>query len=386
MISTENNTIKNILASNGLDGDIGLWQRRLDQITKADVKRALDSVPGTYNINKLLALISPAAESYLEQMAQMSQSLTIQRFGRTMKLYAPLYLSSYCSNSCLYCGFNTQNKTERKRLTISQAIEEAKLLAEYGFSDVLLVSSEDKNFITVDYLTELAKKLKPMFSSISVEIYQMTEDEYKKLFCAGIEGVTLYQETYNRDAYRLYHRSGSKADFDNRLQSPDNFAAAGMREIGIGVLLGLADWRLETLALARHGHYLMKKYWKSRISFSFPRLRPASQVESSNFEHLIDTKSLTQMIIALRLCFADASLVLSTREPADIRNNLIKLGITKISAGSKTNPGGYADDKISIKQFQVNDNRSPAQIAQMIRTKGMEPVFKDWDKAFTKTD
>ena len=386
MISTEKNAIKNILADKGLDGDIAFWQRRLDQVTKADVERALDSKPGTYNINKLLALISPIAETYLEQMAQLAQSLTIQRFGRTIKLYAPLYLSNYCSNSCLYCGFNAQNKTDRKRLTIDQAIEEAKLLAEYGFSDILLVSSEDKNFITVGYLTELAKKLRPMFSSVSVEIYQMTAEEYKKLFDAGIEGVTLYQETYNRDAYQYYHPAGTKADFDNRLQASDNFAAAGMREIGIGALLGLADWRFETLALAQHGHYLMKKYWKSHISFSFPRLRPASRVESANFGHLIDTKNLTQMIIALRLCFADASLVLSTREPADIRNNLIKLGITKISAGSKTNPGGYLGDKVSIKQFEVDDSRTLAQIAQMIRTKGMEPVFKDWDKAFTKTD
>ena len=389
MISTQKNSfpdIKTILAEKALDSDTDLWKTRLRQITKADVEHALSLKPGTYNINKLLALISPAAQPYLEQMAQMASNLTIQRFGKTIKLYAPLYLSSYCTNSCLYCGFNRQNKTERKRLTIEQAIEEAKLLANHGFSDILLVSSEDKNFITVDYLAELAKKLKPMFSSVSIEVYQMTADEYCRLFNAGIEGVTLYQETYNRQTYQYYHPAGTKADFDNRLRTPDHFASAGMREIGIGALLGLSDWRIETIALAEHGQYLMKKYWQSHISFSFPRLRPASHVECSQFKHLVEPKNLAQMIMALRLCFADATLVLSTREPAELRDNFIKLGITKISAGSKTNPGGYCGDQISIKQFEVDDDRTASEIAEMIKQKGFDAVWKDWDKTFTVTN
>ncbi len=386
MIKSRNNSFENILTEKGLDSDTKFWRQRLEQITAAEVQQALSSKPGTYHLNKLLALVSPAAQPYLEQMAQMASKLTVQRFGRTMKLYAPLYLSNYCSNSCLYCGFHIQNKMVRNRLTIEQAINEAKVIANAGFSDLLLVSSEDREFITIDYLTELAKKLKPMFSFISIEIHQLTTNEYRRLFEAGIEGVTLYQETYNRHLYNYYHPAGAKADFERRLRGPDDFASAGMREIGIGALLGLNDWRLEALALAEHGHYLMKKYWQSHISFSFPRLRPASNVERSHFKHLLDAKDLTQMITALRLCFADAALVLSTREPAELRDNFIKLGITRISAGSKTNPGGYSGDDISIKQFQVSDNRTPVKIAEVIKQNGFDAVWKDWDKAFIATD
>ena len=211
----------------------------------------------------------------------------------------------------------------------------------------------------------------------------MTAEEYRRLFEAGIEGVTLYQETYNRRAYRYYHPTGPKADYDNRLTAPDRMAAAGMREIGLGALLGLTDWRTETLALAEHAHYLMKHYWQSHVSFSFPRLRPAFDVDRSQFEHLLTDKDLTQMITALRLCFADAGLVLSTRERAALRDNLINLGITKMSAGSKTNPGGYSGCSDSIGQFEVDDTRTPAQVAAMIKQQGLEPVWKDWDTVFT---
>ncbi len=212
-------------------------------------------------------------------MAQIAHQLTLQRFGRTVRLYAPLYVSNFCVNGCLYCGFSTNHQFPRIRLTIEQALAEAEIIAKEGFKDLLLVSSEDKKFITVDYLTELASKLRPKFSSLSVEIYQMSADEYAKLFAAGIEGVTLYQETYDRETYRKYHPAGPKADYDYRLSAADSLGQAGMREIGIGALLGLDDWRLETLALAEHAHYLMKRYWKSRVSFSFPRLRPAKDVD-----------------------------------------------------------------------------------------------------------
>jgi 2-iminoacetate synthase len=201
------------------------------------------------------------------------------------------------------------------------------------------------------------------------------------LFAAGIEGVTLYQETYDRETYRKYHPAGPKADYDNRLSAPDNMAKAGMREIGIGALLGLADWRLETLALAEHAHYLMKRYWKSRVSFSFPRLRPAKDVDRTQFNLLTD-KNLVQMILALRLCFADAGLTISTREPAYLRDHLVTLGITRMSAGSKTNPGGYSQTTGSVEQFEIDDNRTPTQIASTLKSQGLEPVWKDWDTGF----
>ncbi len=387
MLSTEKYTgrdIKTILAERGLDGDGELWQKRLEKISTGDVEKALSEPAGTYGVEKLLALVSPAAENYLEEMAQLSHQLTIQRFGRTIRLYAPLYLSNYCTNSCRYCGFNRENKFERTRLTIQQAVREGDIIAFEGFRDILLVSSEDKKFVTIDYLAELARNLRDKFSFISIEVYPIRSAEYAKLFEAGIEGVTLYQETYNRQAYAYYHPSGPKSSYENRLDAPDRIAAAGMREIGLGVLLGLTDWRVETLALAEHAHYLIKRYWQSHVSFSFPRLRPAYEVAGSQFEHLLSDKNLVQMITALRLCFADAGLVLSTRERAQLRDHLVNLGITKLSAGSKTNPGGYSGHSGAIEQFEVDDNRSPAQVATMIKEAGLEPVWKDWDITFVK--
>ncbi len=387
MLSTGKYTsadIRTILAEKGLDGDGRRWHQRLENIHPDDVEMALSEPAGSYNFEKLLTLISPAAENYLEEMAQLAHQLTVQRFGRTIRLYAPLYLSNDCTNSCRYCGFNKENKFERTRLTIDQAVEEANIIASEGFRDILLVSSEDRQFVSVDYLAELARKLRDKFASISIEVYQMSSAEYAKLFEAGIEGVTLYQETYNREAYTYYHPSGPKSDFDNRLDTPDHISAAGMREVGLGVLLGLTDWRIETLALAEHAHYLIKRYWQSHVSFSFPRLRPAYEIEGSQFRHLLSDKNLVQMITALRLCFADAGLVLSTRERAELRDHLVKLGITKLSAGSKTNPGGYSGHSGAIEQFEIDDIRSPAHVAAMIKQQGFEPVWKDWDIAFIR--
>ena len=373
--------IKTILAKKGLDGG-DFWQGRLAEVSRGDVEKVLVGVAGSYSLERLAVLISPAAEDYLEEMARQAQRLTVQRFGRTIRLYAPLYVSNYCSNSCLYCGFNRQSEFERTRLTIDEAVVEAELIAAEGFRDILLVSSEDRKFINVDYLSELARRLRGKFSSISVEIYQMNEEEYRKLFEAGIDGVTLYQETYERGEYCRYHPAGAKSDYDNRLESLGRAASAGMREIGFGVLLGLSDWRVEALAMAEHAHYLIKHYWKSHVSFSFPRLRPAHEVEGSQFAHLLERKSLAQMMMALRLCFADAGLVLSTREGAELRDDLIKLGVTRLSAGSKTNPGGYSSSCDSVKQFEVDDNRSAGQVAEMLKGQGFEAVWKDWDEGF----
>ena len=368
-----------------LDNDTERWQEKLSGITGRDVEKALAETAGVYSQNRLIALIAPAAENYLEQMAQLAHKLTVRRFGRTIKLYAPLYLSNYCVNGCRYCGFNKDNKFHRTRLSIAQALEDAEVIASEGFTDILLVSSEDRKFISVEYLCNLAAKLRNKFSSISVEIYQMDTAGYAQLFKAGIEGVTLYQETYDRPAYSYYHQSGSKADYDDRLKTPDRIASARMRRIGLGVLLGLTDWRLETLALAGHANYLIKKYWQSQISFSFPRLRPALKVADEQFRHLLSDKNLVQMITALRLCFSDAGLILSTRESARLRNHLIRLGITKMSAGSKTNPGGYCNSNRAVEQFEVNDSRTVAEVADMIKNAGFDPVWKDWDRAFAAT-
>jgi 2-iminoacetate synthase len=210
----------------------------------------------------------------------------------------------------------------------------------------------------------------------------MTQEQYAELFSAGIEGVTVYQETYNRRLYDYYHRGGAKADYDYRLKVTDDIARAKMREIGLGALLGLTDFRSETLALAEHVNYLMKHYWQCHVSVSFPRLRPAESVNSQQFTHLLSDKNIVQMLLALRLCFADVGLVLSTREPGWLRDHLVQMGITKMSAGSKTSPGGYSCGDRGLEQFEVNDNRTPGEITQMLRQHGLEPVWKDWDAAF----
>jgi len=374
--------IKTILASKGLDRNLEHWRDSIEAVTAAEVETALGQCPGLYNLDKLVALVSPVAEDYLEEMAQMASKLKIQRFGKTIQLYAPLYLSNFCTSSCLYCAFNVMSRVPRNRLTIPQALAEADVLAAEGFRHILLVSGEDRKFITTEYLCELAEKLRTRFSSISMEIYQMSRDEYTSVFAAGIDGVTLYQETYDRNAYAYYHPAGTKADYDYRLSSHDRAASAGMRRLGLGVLLGLTDFRTETLALAEHARYLMKRYWRARVSFSFARIRPAHGV-GERFEHLLSDKNLVQMILALRLCFADAELVLSTRERAELRDRLVNLGITRMSAGSKTNPGGYSGKTDAVEQFRIDDTRTPAEIAEMLKSKGLEPVWKDWDATFT---
>lgn len=376
-----NADIRTILAEKGLDAHSAHWRQSLEAVAADDVERALSEPAGSYNLQRLATLISPAAEKYLEEMARLAHALTVQRFGRTIRLYAPLYVSNYCTNRCLYCGFNRTNEFERTRLSIEQAVEEADIIASEGFREILLVSGEDRQFISIDYLAELAGRLRDKFSSIAMEVYQMSRDEYARLFEAGIEGVTLYQETYDRRAYNYYHADGPKADYDFRLSAPESIGSAGMREIGLGVLLGLTDWRLETLALAEHAHYIIKRFWQSHVSFSFPRLRPAFGVRDSQF-HSFSNRNLVQMITALRLCFADVGLVLSTREAAELRDHLIMLGVTKLSAGSRTSPGGYSGRTETTGQFEIDDSRTPSQVASMIKQQGFEPVWKDWDKAF----
>lgn len=373
--------ISTILLENQLDGENGRWMDVINSVSKAEVEKQLDFLPGKYSAQRMAAMISPAASNYLEVMARQAHELTKQRFGRTIQLYAPLYLSNHCVNRCLYCGYNTDTEFERTRLSIEEALADAKIIAGEGFRHILLVSGEDPRYVSVDYLVALAAELRKTFSSISIEIYPMETDQYKALFDAGIDGITLYQETYDRRLYERYHPAGPKRDYDHRIQTHDRAASAGMRRLGIGTLLGLSNWRQDCLALAAHAAYLMKKYWRSQVSFSFPRLRPALNVADS-FEHLVSDSEMVQMILALRLCFADAGIVLSTRERADFRDNLLNLAVTRLSAGSKTNPGGYSGKSDSTEQFQIDDDRTPKQLASVIKKAGMEAVWKDWDATF----
>ena len=375
-------TITNELTNKHLDVSSEQYIERLDSVTTTDVEKQLSDAPGKYSLARLLTLTSPAAENFLEQMAQQARDLTLQRFGRTIQLYAPLYVSNRCVSSCKYCGYNISSGFTPTQLTIDQAVADAEVIASEGFRNLLLVSGHDTEFVTIDYLTELASRLRDKFASITIEIYQLDQSQYKQLFDAGIDGVTLYQETYNRDMFAYYHPRGPKSDYEFRLSAHDATASAGMRRLGLGFLLGLYDWRLETLAMAEHAAYLMKHYWRSQVSFSFPRMRPAINV-AEQYKHLVSDKQLVQMMLALRLCFADAGIVLSTRESAQFRDNMINICVTQLSAGSKTNPGGYSSNTDSAEQFQIDDDRTPTQIAQVIKKAGRETVWKDWDKSFT---
>lgn len=377
--------IQKKLSSNQLDTHNASCIETLNNITVEDVKKILHQTPGEYSLKRMLTLISPAAQNCLEEMASQAAALTVQRFGKTIQLYAPLYVSNYCCNSCLYCGYNTATKFKRTRLTIEQAIAEADVIASEGFRHILLVSGEDPSYVTCDYLNELAEKLRKKFSSVSIEIQPLSTNDYAKLYQGGIDGVTLYQETYNRNTYAKYHKTGPKSDYNYRLETHDRSASAGMRRLGIGFLLGLADWRLETLAMTEHAAHLIKNYWRAQVSFSFPRMRPALNV-AEDYKYLVNDTELVQLMLALRLCFADAGIVLSTREGATFRDNLVNLCVTRMSAGSKTNPGGYSGEEESTEQFTIDDDRSAAKISEMLKSAGKETVWKDWDAGFSVTN
>ena len=343
--------------------------------TSADVKRAL-SATGTRTLEDFKALISPAGDEYLEQMARESQRLTQKRFGKTIQLYIPLYLSNECCNSCSYCGFNAGNTIERVTLSLSEIMLEVEAIKTMGFDHVLLVTGEagSKN---VDYLLKIFQMIKPYFCNISIEVQPMEQEDYERLIDAGLHGVYIYQETYNQKNYKTYHPSGKKSDYKYRLETPDRIGEVGVHKIGLGCLLGLEDWRTDSFFTALHLAYLEKKYWQTKYSISFPRLRPnAGAFQAQN---IITTKGLFQLICAYRIFNQEIELSVSTRESQNFRNHMVKLGATAMSAGSKTNPGGYSGDKDSLEQFAVHDSRNPYEMAEMIKSQGYEPVWKDWD-------
>jgi 2-iminoacetate synthase len=323
-------------------------------------------------------MFSPAADNHLEQMAGLSQKITRIRFGNAIQLYAPLYISNECTNSCLYCGFNIRNKITRKTLTPESAEKESLLLYRMGFRHILLVSGEHREAVPVELLYEIGKRIHKKFASVSIEVYPMETGEYKKIIDSGVDGLTLYQETYDKETYKNVHLSGNKKDFYHRLKGPENGGEAGFRKIGIGVLLGLSDWRIDGFFTALHAHYLTKKFWRSLIQISFPRLRKASGGYVPPMP--VDDTNLTHLLCAMRILLPDAGLILSTRETPNFRDNIMPLGITMMSAGSRTEPGGYSMPDCAEKQFEIEDKRPPAAIAEIIQKKGFDPVWKDWDR------
>ncbi|MGV3639601.1 MAG: 2-iminoacetate synthase ThiH [Adhaeribacter sp.] len=352
--------------------------------TAADVEQALQqAVPG---LEDFKALISPAAAPYLETMARQSQSRTRQRFGKTVQLYVPLYLSNECQNICTYCAFSVDNKIPRRTLSEAEILQEVAVLKRMGYEHVLLVTGEASHTVGVDYLKKALQVLRPHFAQLSMEVQPLDQPDYELLVAEGLHSVLVYQETYHPGSYRLHHPKGKKAHFGYRLDTPDRLGKAGIHKMGLGVLIGLEDWRTDCFFTALHLDYLEKTYWQTKYSLSFPRLRPivwgsGGQTALQTFGAFMSDRELVQLICAYRIWNGEVELSLSTRERETFRDHAIGLGITSISAGSRTNPGGYAVAPASLEQFEISDERSPAEIARMIRRQGYEPVWKDWDPA-----
>ncbi|ABZ76470.1 thiazole biosynthesis protein ThiH [Shewanella halifaxensis HAW-EB4] len=348
---------------------------RLYSCTAADVEQALQGASG--NLDSLLALLSPAAQPYLEQMAQQAVTLTRQRFGASIGMYIPLYLSNLCANECDYCGFTMSNKIKRKTLSNDEVLDEMRLIKTMGYDSILLVSGEHETKVGIDYFKQVLPLVREQFSHVAMEVQPLGEQDYRELVASGLDAVMLYQETYNPETYSKHHTRGKKKDFIFRLESPDRVARAGVDKIGLGVLLGLDDWRLDALLMGHHIDYLEKTYWRSRYSISLPRLRPCTGGISPKVE--LTDKGLVQMICAFRLFNQQLEISLSTRETPKLRDNLFALGVTNVSAGSSTQPGGYVEPNTELDQFEISDGRTPQVVAKAMLERGLNPVWKDWE-------
>lgn len=350
-------------------------EAEIQQKTATDVEYALANSKRT--LEDFKALISPAARPYLEQMAQMSSQLTKKRFGNTMQMYVPMYLSNECQNICTYCGFSMTNKIPRRTLTDDEILKEVAFLKNKGYDHILLVTGEANKTVGVPYIKHAIDLIKDKFSNVTIEVQPLDQPEYETLIDSGLYAVLVYQETYHKDEYKKHHPKGKKSNFYYRLETPDRLGKAGVHKIGLGALFGLEDWRTDSFYTALHLKYLQKTYWKTKYSISFPRLRPHSGGLEPKVE--MTDPDLVQTICAFRLLDEDVELSMSTRESEHFRNNVVKLGITSISAESKTNPGGYVVEPQSLEQFEISDERPTNEIAEMLKDQGFEVVWKDWE-------
>lgn len=346
--------------------------------TSHDVRQVLNKEK--IDLKDFKALISPAAKPFIEEMAQRSHALTKKRFGNTIQMYVPMYLSNECQNICTYCGFSMTNKIPRRTLNDKEILKEVAFLKAKGYDHILLVTGEANKTVGVSYIKHAINLIRSHFSNISIEVQPLDQDEYEQLIEAGLYAVLVYQETYHKATYKIHHPKGKKSNFDYRLDTPDRLGKAGIHKIGLGALFGLEDWRVDSFYTALHLKYLQKTYWKTKYSISFPRLRP-HQGEVQPKVEMTDS-DLVQLICAYRLLDEDVELSMSTRESETFRNHIIKLGITSISAESKTNPGGYAVAPESLEQFEISDERDTDSIKKMIQDQGYEVIWKDWDRFF----
>ncbi len=347
--------------------------------TDTDVRRALSK--DYLSVEDFMALVSPAAAKYIEPMAAKSRSITQRRFGKTISMYIPLYITNSCANGCVYCGFNRNNKYKRVILTMEQIKDECKAIRELApFENLLIVTGENPAAAGTDYLEKALQVARPYFNNLSIEVMPLSAEDYERLTHSGLNGVTCFQETYHRENYKTYHPIGRKSDFEWRVNGFDRMGQAGLHKIGLGVLIGLEDWRTDIVMMARHARYLKTNYWRTRLSVNFPRLRPAAGGFQPNT--VMNDRELAQITFAFRLFEPDIDISYSTRERPDFRDNMLSLGVTSMSAGSKTDPGGYKTYPQALEQFHVSDERTPDEVAGAIRAHGYQPVWKDWDKVF----
>ncbi len=325
----------------------------------------------------LLMLLSDSAENCLEEMAQLSQELTIKKFGRTVQLYTPLYLSNYCSNSCVYCGFNHSQKIKRTRLNFDEVREEAEKIHSTGLQHILVLTGGDRQQTDLDYILKCITILKNYFASISIEMYSMNDDEYSELINCGVNNVTIYQETYNHELYKIFHRSGEKADYNFRLNAPERAAKAGANSINFGALLGLEHPETDFFKASLHTDYLRKKYPGVNVAMSYPRIRPTIGGYQPDWK--VTDKKLVKFITAYRLFMPQGEISISTRESASLRDRLLPLGTTKLSADSITSVGSRSRKERTEDQFEISDSRSVLEIDKTLRGKGYQPLYKDWD-------
>lgn len=359
------------------------WEQTTEAIyakTDTDVRRALAKQHCT--VEDFMALISPAAEPYLEVMARLSRHYTEERFGKTISLFIPLYLTNSCTNSCVYCGFHIQNPMPRTILSPTEIEQEYRAIKQLGpFENLLLVTGENPAVAGVDYIARALDLAKPYFSNLKIEVMPLKTEEYAELITHGLNGVICFQETYNRARYNIYHPRGMKSKFEWRLNAPDRMGEAGVHSIGMGALIGLEDWRTDVTMMAHHLRYLQKRYWKTKYSVNFPRMRPA---ENEGFQPnvVMSDKELAQLTFAMRIFDHDVDISYSTREAAMLRDNMATLGVTTMSAASRTEPGGYYTYPEALEQFDVCDSRSATEVEAALRNVGREPVWKDWDASF----
>lgn len=354
---------------------------RIAQMTENDVRRALSKE--RCDVNDFMAMVSLAAEPFLEQMARLSRKYTEERFGRTMSMFIPLYITNSCSNSCVYCGFHRSNPMTRIILTPGQIENEYKAIKKLApFENILLVTGENPAKAGVPYLAKAIEIAKKYFSNIKIEVMPLKTEEYYELTKHGLNGVICFQETYHRENYKLYHPAGMKSNFEWRVNGFDRMGQAGVHSIGMGALLGLEkEWRTDVVMMARHLRYLQKHYWKTKYSVNFPRMRPA-QNEGFRPNCFVSDRELAQVTFAMRIFDHDVDISYSTREPQFIRDNMCTLGVTTMSAESKVNPGGYYTYPQALEQFTVSDDRTAAEINCRLKELGREPVWKDWDASF----